>query len=271
MHPYFTFFHKTFPTYGVCIVGGILLANLLAFVMSRHKKSDMDTLLLFEAYGILGGFAGAKLLFLILSADYIRWDKLTDPTYLNQLMQGGFVFYGGLAGGILAILGAGRLHRLPTREYISDYLFMLPLIHGFGRIGCFFAGCCYGVPYDGVFAVTFPAGSYAPAGIPLFPVQLTEAGLLIGAALVLFFISRKHRLSAGLEIYCIFYACVRFVLEFLRFDSIRGHFGILSTSQWLSIGIAFLALVSLGYKKYKRSGSRAIKKDGINNPYAGER
>ena len=68
---------------------------------------------------------------------------------------------------------------------------MIPIMHAFGRVGCFFAGCCYGRPYKGFGAVTFPEGSQGPSGVSLFPVQLVEAILVLIIAIVLLWLQIK--------------------------------------------------------------------------------
>lgn len=224
---------------------GVITANLLAFFLLRRTKQDGNDFIVLEAYGILGGFVGAKLLYLIVSAKEIDWSQITDLKYFNQLMQGGFVFYGGLVGGICVVILAGRLHRIQTRGYITNFIFLVPLIQGFGRVGCFLAGCCYGIPYDGIGAVVFPENSYALPGVKLFPVQLVETViLLIISAVLAFWRYRKNSVHV-LELYFILYGIARFVLEFFRYDTIRGQFVGLSTSQWISILLIVIACVIL--------------------------
>jgi phosphatidylglycerol:prolipoprotein diacylglycerol transferase len=110
----------------------------------------------------------------------------------------------------------------------------VPLAHAFGRLGCFFAGCCYGVP--SAFGLEFNASELAPHGVKLLPVQLIEAGcnlLLFVLLLVLSRFCRRRGLLTGT--YLAAYAVMRFVLEFFRYDAERGVFWGLSTSQWISL------------------------------------
>lgn len=114
----------------------------------------------------------------------------------------------------------------------------IPLFHAFGRIGCFFAGCCWGVECEG--GLAFPLSIAAPNGVPLFPVQLLEAGC---NALLFFFLHkaagwlRENWLLLPLYLAC--YGTVRFLLEFLRGDPSRGIW-LLSTSQWLALAAIFV-------------------------------
>lgn len=72
------------------------------------------------------------------------------------------------------VLLAGKIHKFNVKIYIRNFIFLIPFIHAFGRIGCFFAGCCFGIPYNGIGAVVFPENSYALPDVSLFPVQLVE-------------------------------------------------------------------------------------------------
>ena len=87
--------------YGVMILIGIFAAAGVAWMLVKHFKYDPNHLLLLIAYGFLGGMVGAKLLFLLISWNQIEWSSILDPEYLKLLMSGGFVFYGGLIGGLL--------------------------------------------------------------------------------------------------------------------------------------------------------------------------
>lgn len=235
MQIYFHLFGHSIPAYGLLIVLGVITANLLGAVIIRRYRLDFNDFIILEAYAFLGGFLGAKVLYLAVSFQDIDWSRILEPAYFNSLMQGGFVFYGGLIGGIAAVLCASRLHKIPWGPYLRHCIFLIPLIHCFGRVGCFFAGCCYGIPWDGLFSVTFPQGSLAPAGVPLFPVQLAEAFCLLALSLLLRYLDTVLTHFYAVETYLISYGIIRFVLEFFRDDSARGKLLFLSTSQWISL------------------------------------
>ena len=201
---------------------------------------------------MLGGFLGAKLLYLYVMFDEIEWNRIFEADYFNALMKGGFVFYGGLIGGIAAALLAGKLHKLEIGYYFTHCIFLIPFIHGFGRVGCFMAGCCYGIPYDGPLAVIFPESSLALHGVKLFPVQLVEAILLIIISAIIFVMTVKFKSRFTVEAYLILYAIVRFILEQFRYDPERGYFLGVSTSQWISILLFAAAIISIIVRTKKR-------------------
>ena len=160
-------------------------------------------------------------------------------------MQGGFVFYGGLIGGIIFMLLPGKIHKIKTEKYIEHYVFLIPLIHAFGRIGCFLAGCCYGRETTSRFGVVFPEGGLAPAGVKLIPTQLiSSAGdFLIMIVLLLYYRKNKKDGTPGNVgfLYMLLYGVGRFLVEFLRNDN-RGGAWMFSTSQWISMVIVAVEL-----------------------------
>lgn len=249
MQLYINILNHKIPSYGFMIVIGVVLANLLALCVLRKFNQDANDFLILEAYTFLGGFLGAKLLYIMVSFKQIEWNRITDINYLNQIMQSGFVFYGGLILGLAFAFVAGKLHKLPVVAFMRDFIFLIPFIHSFGRIGCIFAGCCYGIPYDGIGAVVFPETSLAIPGIPLFPVQLVEALCLMIISLTILILQLKLRWKYTIETYLITYGIVRFILEYYRYDDERGSIYMFSTSQWLSLLLILVAVVMLIYPK----------------------
>ena len=248
MHTYFHVLGIEIPSYGTMIVLGAIIANLFAFFISKRDERSLDDLILLEAYTALGGFVKTKMLYVIVSIRTIEFHRLYDLEYLNSLINGGFVFYGGIFGGFIAIILAKKIHHIDLQYYSENYTFLIPLCHGFGRIGCFFAGCCYGMHYDGPFSVVFPHNSFAEPGVPLFPVQLVEAIGLFVISIVLFLLSKKKHAKFSVELYILLYGNLRFLLEFLRADEARGIVKGLSTSQWLSIFLVMCSLMSFAIR-----------------------
>lgn len=249
MHMHIAIGDLVIPSYGLLIALGVITANIIALFLIRKYEMDIDDLLILESYVFLGAFLGAKALYLFVSRDMIDWTRFFQFDYFNQLMLGGFVFYGGLIVGLLFLFIAGRIHNINSYSYIEKFIFLIPWVHGFGRIGCFMAGCCYGVPYDGIFSVSFPVESIAPTGISLFPVQIIEAILLLLISLVLLFLQIVKKWKYPVETYLFLYSILRFILEFYRYDDARGMFLVLSTSQWISIVVVILAILSFLRRK----------------------
>ncbi len=243
MNLYFYFFSLKVPAYGFLIALGIVLSNILIFLIRNTKALDFDNVLILEGYAMLGGMIGSKLLYLIISAPQIDWSRITDLIYLQSLMNKGFVFFGGLIFGLFAVFLAYKIHKIPAIEYLEKIIFIIPLTHAFGRIGCFCAGCCYGIPYSGWASVVFPKNSFAPSGVPLLPIQLIESTCLFILAFTLFVLILKNKEKYSIYIYIVSYSIIRFILEFFRYDYIRGQFGGFSTSQWISLLLIVIVII----------------------------
>lgn len=227
----------TIHSYGVMIAAGVLCAYLTAHI--RAKKRNIDTEFLFSLLiiSLIFGFIGAKLLYCI-----VEWKTISNNP-AEILSGGGFVVYGGIIGGIAAAYIACRIKK---RSFIQYFDLMIPsvaLAQGFGRIGCFLAGCCYGGETDSVIGIIFHNSDFAPNGVKLFPTQLFSAAgdFLVFGLLVLY--ARKPRAAGKVAgLYLILYGAGRFILEYFRGD-LRGSVGTLSTSQFISLFIFVLGSV----------------------------
>lgn len=245
-----SFLGKELPLYGLLFFAGIAIAGALSFIPSKKKKIPGFDWLSAVAFAMIGAIIGAKLLFIIVSLDDIIRLNLS----LYSIIKGGFVFYGGLIGGILGMFAYTHMYKLPTIDYFDAAASVVPLGHAFGRVGCFFAGCCYGMPHDGKFSVVYTeTAGMTPLNTPLFPIQLVEAFLLLITFVVIYTVILKYPQKRGLPtvLYIIIYSIIRFVLEFFRGDKERGGIGFLSTSQIVSLLLLVGCISILVYVKKK--------------------
>ncbi|MBQ9544421.1 MAG: prolipoprotein diacylglyceryl transferase, partial [Clostridia bacterium] len=165
---------------------------------------------------------------------------------------GGNVFYGGLVGSIISTLIYTKYSKVMDREItLNDLAVCIPLFHSFGRIGCFFGGCCYGK--ESGFGFVMAHNDFVPEaiGVRRFPVQLAEALCNALLFIVLLYLYKKKR-KRLIIVYLASYSVIRFVLEFFRGDLIRGIYFGLSTSQWISIIIFSYCLIFWIIKKRQR-------------------
>lgn len=224
--------------YGLMMAAGILVNIPIAYIQIRQFRLSADDFIIICGFSGLSGIIGAKFLYLVVSFRQINFSELTELSYISSLMNGGFVFLGGIIGVLLAVVFCGKKLHISVQPYIQSCMGCLAIGHTFGRIGCFLVGCCYGVPYTGWFSVTYTDSPFAPCGIGLFPVQLVEAGIefILGALLLAF--SKKLIRYSALFLYLTVYSLSRFFLEFLRYDEVRGQVMCISTSQFLCIFLA---------------------------------
>lgn len=227
----------TIHSYGLMIALGILVCVFMGMYRARKYGYKDEAVLDIAIFGILSGFIGAKLLYVLVEFDRF----LENP--MDVLGSEGFVVYGGIIVGALAGVLYCRTKKLPCWEYFDLLAPSIAVAQGFGRIGCFLAGCCYGRPTDAFWGVTFPEGSFAPAGVPLIPTQLISSVGDFAIAGILLLYNKRNKKAGNVGIlYMLLYGIGRFLVECLRSDD-RGTVGMLSTSQFISIGIVLLAIV----------------------------
>ncbi len=250
MLPSFQAFGLTIPMYGVMSACGMLAAFILIGVTRKHTRFSEDQALSAALWAILLGFLGAKVLYWVTELKQI----VANPSYLLHTLREGFVFYGALIGGLAGVAIYASRKKLPFFSLTDYFIPGLVLGHAFGRIGCFFAGCCYGVACETPISITFPAGGLAPAGVALLPTQLMESAFLFILCIALVLILKKKKPFGTVTAwYMVLYGVWRFTIEFFRNDE-RGFVGALSTSQFISIfvvlgGVALLVLIKLGVLK----------------------
>lgn len=242
-------------TYGFCMALGFLAAwQVLSWLCRRTGRAaePLSNLLMLMMFS---GIVGARL-------EYVRefWGRefAADPLSIFKVWQGGLVFYGGLILAIAVFFVWCRARRESVAPVADLFVTVIPLAHAFGRVGCFFYGCCYGRVSAHAFAVAFPRRSpawvaqvegglipeTAQSSLAVLPTQLFEAAAVLGLfAALLFIFLRNWKTRPGFTTGCylVGYACIRFGIEFLR-DDMRQRVGFLSIGQTVSIGLLVLGI-----------------------------
>ncbi|MBN2409503.1 MAG: prolipoprotein diacylglyceryl transferase [Candidatus Aminicenantes bacterium] len=239
----------TVHTYGFLVALGVALGLWFVFVQARKQGLEAPRIVDAGFYIILISLVGAKLILLFGNIGYY----LRYPGELLSLARSGGVFQGGLAFGVIFALFYFRRHHLPTWKVADLAGPALALGHGFGRIGCFMAGCCFGRACEGPLGVVFTS-QYAhdltgiPVGRPIYPVQLFESGLNFLNFLVLFLILRRRTFDGQVfSFYIMNYSVIRYFTEFFRGDHPDSVFLIRGSSPFLSLTLPQLfCLLGLG-------------------------
>jgi phosphatidylglycerol:prolipoprotein diacylglycerol transferase len=237
----------TVYTYGVLLAAAYLLGLKLAMTRAKARGLDQTRVLDLGIYIIISALIGAKLLLLV--TDFRTF--VANPAELTTLARSGGVFYGGLILAVSVALLYIRRIGLPLWTTCDVFAPGIALGHVVGRMGCFFAGCCYGKPTSVPWAITF-RDPYAalnvgtPLNVPLHPTQLYEAGAEALILIVLLATESRGKKYPGRTfwLYMLLYAISRYIIEMYR-DDPRGSVGIFSTSQFISIILAPLAIAML--------------------------
>ena len=233
--------------YGVMIAVGILAASWLATKLCKEYKLDYENIDSFIIFVIVIGYAFSKLTYCLTVFDQF----MSDP--LSVLGSGGWVVYGGILGGLLAALIWCKWKKWKFMDYFQVLMPCVSLAQGFGRIGCFFAGCCGGAVTDAWYGIQFPATSLAwNTTQKIIPTQLlSSAGDFLIFAFLMYNLKKgKHPEDTGAW-YLILYSVGRFLIEFLRGDLIRGGIGPFSTSQFISLFVVVLGAYMIWNRQRK--------------------
>lgn len=238
--------------YGLMIGIGMIAALYLA--EQRAKKKNMNSDIIFSIFFvvIIFGFISAKILYYITIYDQI----IMNPMLLLDISNG-YVVYGGLIGGAIAGYVYCKKYHIDFLQYADLAMPSLFLAQGFGRIGCFLAGCCYGEETTSFLSITFQNSTMAPNGVALIPTQLYSSLFDFAACFLLIYLSSKHLKKGQITcLYFIIYSVGRFIIEFFRGDIARGFVGLMSTSQFISI-FMFIAGIAI-YSILRKKGSNSI-------------
>lgn len=245
--------------YGIMIAVGILFAFLVLFRYSKKLglPGKLTDLVYYDGIvSILLGFGFAALF----QATYNYIEHPENGFHLGE----GITFLGGMIGGTVVYLIIWMIFRKKVPGNLYDIMPVIPCMitvgHAFGRIGCFFAGCCYGKPTDSIFGVQFPGAYFEHLG-KVHPTQLYEAAFLFVLFGVLTWLLLKKKFQYTMTVYLASYGVFRFLIEFLRYDD-RGQLGkLLSPSQTMSLvflGLAVLAFfLQRNYLKNKPAATAA--------------
>src|SRR3982074_3079090 len=235
---------------------GFGLAVLMAFVIGQviaqrelaRRGYDPEPMgdVVFAA--VVGGLLGGKLYYAIL---------MHDPSAIFS--RAGFVFWGGLIGGILASYIVVRVKKLSFPRISDVAAPALAAGYSIGRTGCWAVGDDYGRPFSGFGAVSFPSGAPpstvanmtqlfhipAPPGtspnqvLSVYPTQLYEVALGFVMFLILWrFRDHKHAEGWLFGLYCVLAGVERFIIEFVRAKDDRFFFGTFTTAQLIAIAFA---------------------------------
>jgi phosphatidylglycerol:prolipoprotein diacylglycerol transferase len=252
----------TIGTYGLFYALGFLLALRLGVTYARREGIETTRIVDLGIVALLAGFVGAKATLYLIDARYY----LAHPMEMVRSLRSAGVFYGGFILAAVAAILYIRRHRLPLGRVADLSAAPLALGQAIGRLGCFFAGCCYGRACDRPWAVTFgDPRAYeltgVPLGVALHPTQIYHAVADLAVLGICVLAMRRRRFSGQVFwIYVLAYAVLRFVVEMFRGDTARGLFldGRLSTSQIIAIPAA-LAAAAMLYVLPRRTGGDAAR------------
>ena len=241
----------TLHSYGVLLAIAFLAGLWVAARQARRAGLDSARVSDLAIFVLIAGLVGAKAMLVIVEWEYYS----KNPGELFSILQSGGVFYGGLLAAFPVAIWYTRRHHLAGWRVADALAPGVAIGQAIGRLGCFAAGCCYGLAADVPWAVTF-RDIYAtravgtPIDTPLHPTQLYESAAAFAIFGFLIWIASRKRFHGQVMLsYVVLYSIARFALEFFRGDRSRGEVfdGLLTTSQFVGIGLVLAAVILLPY------------------------
>lgn len=267
-HPFaFTVGRLSFTGFGIAVLLAFVIAQIISQRELARRGHDPEPIgdLVFAA--VIGGLLGAKIYYVFLTGDIH-----------NLWSRAGFVFWGGLIGGIVAVLLLIRIKHLHIQRIADVAGIAIAAAYAMGRTGCWAVGDDYGRPWHSVFAVSFPQGSPPstagemaatfhmpiPAGmspdtvLSVYPTQLFEVTLGFIMFLILWRL-RDHRHAEGwlFGLYMVLAGTERFLIEFLRAKDDR-FFGPLTAAQLIALAAVVAGFIWMNARRTIRAGAPGI-------------
>ena len=227
----------TFHTYGLLVACGFLAGIWWMARLGHQEGIPKDDMYDIAFWVVLAALVGSRIFFVIVNYDQF----LAHPLAAFKIWSGGLVFYGGLIGAAGAMAVMVRIKKLRLWKVADIAAPAVALGHSIGRLGCFFAGCCYGLITDVPWAVTFTnVKTIAPMGVPLHPTQLYDSLNEFTIFLILTALRPYKKFEGQLWwTWLGLYAIGRAIVEMYRGDPRGSLFeGAVTTSQ----GVAAVAL-----------------------------
>jgi phosphatidylglycerol:prolipoprotein diacylglycerol transferase len=270
MHPdpLFYIFGKAVYAYGICMAVGIIACfAFLMFAFAKHNLNEEAS----DKILFIGVFATAFGIFMAMVFQSI-YDYIADPDAGFELNVS-MTFYGGLIGGVSSFLIIWNLYvfviapRVKKPKFLqnnmnaglTDALPIIPIgiviAHAFGRLGCFFGGCCYGKPTDAWYGIACAAGYNETLqinmdGVKVIPTQLFECIFLFVLAAVMIVLWFRFKFPCNFGVYAVAYGVWRFAIEYARIDNRGSFLGSLTPSQFWAIVMVILGIAYFFAYKY---------------------
>jgi len=241
-------------SYGLAIAVGLLVFTWLCLKNETCKRIiSHEKFIETVGLSLIVGISGARLLFLLNS-----WHRMESFGEIFAVWSGGLSVLGGIIAILLIIPWYLKYIKVPVLPLLDIAAVNAPLLHSISRLGCFMAGCCYGMPSNLPWAITYTdVDSEAPLNIALHPTQLYTAGLLLLTFLFFYFVLQKKISTPGLMLMCYLMAesIIRFSMDYVRndieyfsWDSLH----LFSAHQWISIGMFLTSLAGMIIVRYTK-------------------
>lgn len=229
--------------YGIMILCGLILFSALVY---RHLKKiipvSFDFVISLVLQGIVAGVIGGRILYLLTS-----WKELESWWDLFAVWKGGLSIMGVIVAAALYMLYALKKNNIPWFPTLDIATLYAPLAHMFGRLGCLWAGCCFGCAHEGILSIMYSGSTAgAPVCTPLIPAQLISALSFLLLFVILLLVSKlTQKPGVIFSLYIMGSGVERFFVDFVRNDRVFGMLSWFSVDQWIALGLVVVGILGL--------------------------
>ena len=228
--------------YGVMAALGFIAAVYLMDFNRKFSTLNKDQCSTMLLIALVCGVAGARIFYFVQFYEQFRgeWWRII------RIDQGGLVFYGGFLLALAAVIIYALKCKADPVRVLDALAPAMAAAHGFGRIGCFLNGCCYGRPTEmwwGIRPVKDSVLEAVAGNLPLHPVQLVEAGENFILCILYCYLLRHTKRGVTVSCFFIFYGVLRFFNEMMRGDNVL-YFK-LTPAQWIGIALVPAGIIAL--------------------------
>ena len=245
-------FRSYLPTYGVLVALGFLAGLGVTVRLARRSGYNAELITNLAVYVALAGMLGAKIAMILF--DWREYLAQPGRIFSLETLQAAGVFQGGLILALATAYFYMKKQNLPVLASSDAFAPGVAIGHAIGRLGCFSAGCCWGVETNLPWAVHFhnPV-AWNLTGVPLekglHPTQLYESGVELLLFLFLYQrYNKPHAPGQVIGLYLVLSSVMRFLIEFVRFHQQALILG-LSLTQWISLALAVAGIALLARAK----------------------
>lgn len=216
------------PIYSIFILLSLIVNIVFNYIYLKKENIQKEKIFLSLFMILSFCLIGAKTMTMLLN----------EKSSLN-LFTAGFSSYGGAIGIIIGSYIFSKM--INNKSVFKSNILILPLMYSISKLGCFFAGCCYGIPHQSFFSVTYTEG----LNISLVPVQLIES---ISFLLIFIIVSRFKAKTYVIELTVLLSAITKFILEYFRYENMNK---ILCCNQIVSLFLIGIVIILLLNKRKK--------------------
>lgn len=179
---------------------------------------------------------------------------LTSGDLTINFLNAGLSSLGGAGGLLISVVIFTKIYTDNKKLFYETFALALPIMYGVSKLGCHFAGCCYGIPYDGVLSTV---SKYHSNACELFPVQLSESIIFIVLFLISILLYYKKININYLAFEVIVCAVAKFMLDYLRYSNLGK---LITFNQIICIIFCIIGIIILARDIHRKRGQKHGKK-----------